>query len=57
MDQLSERLATALPRAELRVIADAGHWPWLEQPERVASALGDFLDRVDDAALASCAVA
>lgn len=53
--RLSERLATALPRAELCVIADAGHWPWLEQPERVASALGDFLDRMDDEAPASCA--
>src|SRR5262249_4332546 len=32
-------LLAALPHAERRVIADAGHLPWLESPAEVASVL------------------
>jgi len=40
---IAERLATALPNAELRAIADAGHSVHLEQPERTVDALIDWL--------------
>jgi pimeloyl-ACP methyl ester carboxylesterase len=32
----------ALPGAELRIVAGAGHWPWIERPELVTEIL-DFL--------------
>ena len=50
------------PACELRVIADAGHWPMYEQPARFEAALRDLLarpvrDRVDPAALPQSAPA
>ena len=36
-------LTTRMPDARLTVIPDAGHIPHLDQPERVAAALNDFL--------------
>jgi 2-succinyl-6-hydroxy-2,4-cyclohexadiene-1-carboxylate synthase len=39
----AERMATALPNAELRAIDDAGHSVHLEQPERTVDALADWL--------------
>lgn len=36
-------VAEALPRAELVVVADAGHFPWMERPQAVADVLRDFL--------------
>jgi|TARA_R110002110_G_scaffold140104_5_gene327180 2-succinyl-6-hydroxy-2,4-cyclohexadiene-1-carboxylate synthase len=40
---IAERMATALPNAELRAIDDAGHSVHLEQPERTVDALVDWL--------------
>jgi 2-succinyl-6-hydroxy-2,4-cyclohexadiene-1-carboxylate synthase len=40
---IAERMATALPNAELRAIDDAGHSVHLEQPERTVDALIDWL--------------
>ena len=36
-------IAEALPRAELVLIADAGHLPWMERLDEVAAALRRFL--------------
>jgi pimeloyl-ACP methyl ester carboxylesterase len=33
--ELARRYAERLPRAEVEVIEDAGHWPWLDRPELV----------------------
>ena len=41
-----EALAAALPRAQLRRIAGAGHAPFLSHPAAVRSELATFLDRV-----------
>ena len=38
----AERQRAAFPRAQVRVL-DAGHWPFVEQPGRVAAALTAFL--------------
>ena len=38
-----ELMATLIPGAQLQVIADAGHMPTLEQPERVTAHLRDWL--------------
>jgi pimeloyl-ACP methyl ester carboxylesterase len=40
--RFAEQLATRLPRARLRRVPDAGHWPWLDRPELVAEA-ADFV--------------
>ena len=40
---IAERMATALPNAELRAIDDAGHSVHLEQPERIVDALIDWM--------------
>ena len=40
---IAERMATALPNAELLAIGDAGHSVHLEQPERTVDALIDWL--------------
>lgn len=40
---IAERMATALPNAELQAIDDAGHSVHLEQPERTVDALIDWL--------------
>jgi pimeloyl-ACP methyl ester carboxylesterase len=37
-------LAGAFPRATFRAIAEAGHFPHMEQPGAVLAALGDFVD-------------
>ena len=45
-------LADSFPRAVFRTIPDAGHFPHIEQPAAVFSALGDFVDsevRTDEA--------
>lgn len=36
-------LAALMPNARLEVVADAGHLPWLDQPEVCAAALTEFL--------------
>lgn len=45
--RLAERLAASLPHAELAVIHDAGHSPWLEQPEATRRRLRKFLATVN----------
>jgi pimeloyl-ACP methyl ester carboxylesterase len=40
----AQRYADALPDATALVIAGAGHWPWLQQPE-VVTTVTDFLAR------------
>ncbi len=44
-----EGLAEAIPRAEVELIAAAGHSPWLERPGAVASALRRWLRSIDSA--------
>jgi pimeloyl-ACP methyl ester carboxylesterase len=38
----SRQIAMAIPGARLELIADCGHLPMLEQPERVAELVTDF---------------
>jgi len=38
----AEALANALPRAQLRMITDAGHYPQVEQTEEVVKAIAEF---------------
>ncbi|MGV8973473.1 MAG: alpha/beta fold hydrolase [Rhodoglobus sp.] len=45
--EMGEEIARAIPGAELVIIEDAGHFAFLEQPEVIASAVADFLDRPD----------
>ena len=42
----SQHLADQLPRAELKIIPDAGHMVMLEQPQAVADALSDFVSGI-----------
>ncbi|MER6144600.1 alpha/beta fold hydrolase [Streptomyces sparsogenes] len=46
----AERLARALPHADLRVLAGAGHFPMAERAAEFSDAVGGFLGRVRDAA-------
>ncbi len=41
-DGLADAYAALLPGAQLEVIADAGHWPWLDRPEAIGT-LEEFL--------------
>ncbi len=45
--EMGEEIARTIPGAELVTIEDAGHFVFVEQPEAVASAVADFLDRAD----------
>jgi pimeloyl-ACP methyl ester carboxylesterase len=38
----AQRLAAALPDATVRMVTDAGHWPWAGRPD-VADEIGAFL--------------
>ncbi len=38
----AHRYASTLPRAQLRIVPGAGHWPWLTHPELI-SEITDFL--------------
>jgi 2-hydroxy-6-oxonona-2,4-dienedioate hydrolase len=40
---VAERLVTAMPDAELEMLPDAGHLPWLDDPERAAATVQRFL--------------
>lgn len=44
--RLAERLASSLTNSRLAVIPNAGHVPWIEQPDRTRSALRVFLTAV-----------
>lgn len=48
--ELSRYLAAQLPSARLELLPDAGHMAILEQPQRLASGLAQFLEAVDSAA-------
>ncbi|MEZ5100263.1 MAG: alpha/beta hydrolase [Thermoleophilia bacterium] len=39
------RQRDAFPRAEVHVLDGCGHWPFVDEPERVAGLLGSFLAR------------
>jgi pimeloyl-ACP methyl ester carboxylesterase len=43
--QYGERLAAALPNARFERIANAGHYPQVEEPDRVAAAIEAFAQR------------
>jgi pimeloyl-ACP methyl ester carboxylesterase len=40
---MADRLAERIPHADLRRLADVGHWPTLEAPDEVARAAADLL--------------
>jgi len=42
--ELAADYGRRLPRAEVEVVADAGHWPWLERGE-VAEEIAAFVTR------------
>jgi pimeloyl-ACP methyl ester carboxylesterase len=42
-----EALTGLLPRAELSIVAEAGHYPQIEQLDRVVDAIGGFVGRQD----------
>jgi proline iminopeptidase len=44
--QQSQRIARRIPHAELVVLEDSGHFPWLEEPERFFEVLTAWLARV-----------
>jgi pimeloyl-ACP methyl ester carboxylesterase len=43
----ADAYAARLPRASLELVADAGHWPWLDQPA-VIDLVAEFLDPPDE---------
>jgi pimeloyl-ACP methyl ester carboxylesterase len=40
----AEQLCAQLPNAKLSIVEDAGHWPMLEQPERLAECVLTFVE-------------
>jgi len=48
--ETAEELRETFPAARVTLLDDAGHFPWLEQPDAFYAALGEFLGR----ATASC---
>jgi pimeloyl-ACP methyl ester carboxylesterase len=48
----SRALAAGIPGATLQMVAEAAHFPMLEQPERFNAILGDFIARIADRAIA-----
>jgi pimeloyl-ACP methyl ester carboxylesterase len=42
---VADRFAATLPTAEVAVVAGAGHFPWVDQPEAFRTAVADFLGR------------
>jgi proline iminopeptidase len=43
--QQSERIARRVPHAEMVVLEDSGHFPWLEEPDRFFEVLNAWLGR------------
>ena len=39
----AQRIASHLPRAEVVILEESGHFPWIEEPDRFFSAVRDFL--------------
>jgi pimeloyl-ACP methyl ester carboxylesterase len=44
--QFADRYGERLPHADVQRVADAGHWPWLDQPE-VIERIASFLTRTE----------
>jgi pimeloyl-ACP methyl ester carboxylesterase len=42
---VAEKFASVIPRAEVAVVAGAGHFPWVDEPESFSSSVRAFLDR------------
>jgi pimeloyl-ACP methyl ester carboxylesterase len=42
---VARRFVDQLPDAELELMSDAGHAPWMDDPDHVARRVGAFLDR------------
>jgi len=45
-EQASRAYVDAIPRARLAVVPNAGHFPFLDQPEAFSAAVGRFLDEL-----------
>jgi hypothetical protein len=43
MDPLGEEMAKLMPKAQCQVLSDAGHLPWLDQPEECNRLVAKFL--------------
>lgn len=41
-----DRMARALPRAEVAVLEESAHLPWLDEPDRFVALVGGWLDRL-----------
>lgn len=42
---VADKFVSVLPRAEVAVVAGAGHFPWVDEPEAFSSVVRDFLNR------------
>lgn len=42
---VAEKFASVLPAAEIAVVPDAGHFPWVDEPEAFSAAVRGFLNR------------
>lgn len=42
---VADRFAATIPHAEIAVIPEAGHFPWVDQPDAFRTAVHDFLSR------------
>jgi pimeloyl-ACP methyl ester carboxylesterase len=40
--EVTEAAAAALPNAELELVADTGHWPWIDDPDHAAHSIQRF---------------
>lgn len=40
----AEEIASGIAGSRLEIIPEAGHFPWVEQPENVSRVIGDFLE-------------
>ncbi|HEY1216476.1 MAG TPA: alpha/beta fold hydrolase, partial [Bryobacteraceae bacterium] len=41
----AERQREVFPRAEVSILRDSGHWPFIDNPDAVAFTIGSFLRR------------
>ncbi|MHB1138668.1 MAG: alpha/beta fold hydrolase [Microthrixaceae bacterium] len=44
-DAVAVRCVAAMPHASMEIVDDAGHLPWLDDPQRAATAVRGFLER------------
>jgi 3-oxoadipate enol-lactonase len=44
----AEEVHESFPGSKLEMLDDAGHFPWLEQPEKFFAAVDSFLASLDD---------